>query len=95
MVVGICRLSLALEGCASLKEKRSRIKPLLARLPKEFNLAVAEVDHQDVWGAAEIALVSVAAADSGRMHGYLERAAEWVERHCPEVEVAGFQIEVL
>ena len=95
MVIGLCVVALSLEGCRSLKEKRSRIKPLLARLPKEFNLAVAEVGHQDDWGAAEIALVSVSGGDSGKMHGLLEHAADWIETHFPDVEVAGSQIEIL
>ena len=39
-------LHLHLPGCASLKEKRGRIKPLMARLRREFNLSVAEMDLQ-------------------------------------------------
>ncbi len=94
MVIGLCVVELTLEGCRSLKEKRSLIKPILARLPREFNLAVAEVGHQDDWGAADLALVSVSAGDTGKMHGLLEHAAEWLEAHFPDVEVAGTRIEI-
>ncbi|HRF47421.1 MAG TPA: DUF503 domain-containing protein [Anaerolineales bacterium] len=95
MVIGLCVVELSLEGCRSLKEKRSLIKPILARLPKEFNLAVAEVGGQDAWAAAEIALVSVSAGDTGKMHGLLEHAADWLETHFPDVEVVGTRIELL
>lgn len=95
MVIGLCVLELALADCHSLKDKRSRVKPLLARLPKEFNVAVAEVGRQDAWGVAEIALVSVSAGDSGKMHGLLEGIEEWIERHFSDLEVAGSRIEIL
>jgi hypothetical protein len=49
---------LHLEGCQSLKEKRSVLKSLLARLSK-LNLAVAEVEHQDLWQRAGIAATTV------------------------------------
>jgi uncharacterized protein YlxP (DUF503 family) len=49
---------LHLEGCQSLKEKRSVLHSLLARLRK-LNLAVAEVEHQDLWQRAGIAAVTV------------------------------------
>ena len=48
-MVGILTLHLHLPGCASLKEKRGRIKPLLARLHRQFNLSVAELGLQDKW----------------------------------------------
>ena len=92
MVIGICRLRLYLAGCASLKEKRSRIKPLLARLHREFNVAAAEVALQDVWQSAEIAVVNVA-NDSARVQSQLENIPGWLERHFPEVVVEAHQIE--
>ncbi len=95
MVIGLCVIELSLADCHSLKDKRSRIKPLLARLPKEFNVAVAEVGHQDAWAVAEIALVSVSAGDSGKMHGSARRPPEWIERHFSDVEVVGSRIEII
>lgn len=55
MVVGVSRWELHLEGCHSLKEKRSRLKPLQSRLRRELNLSVAETGLQDVWQRAELA----------------------------------------
>ena len=39
-------LHLHLPACASLKEKRGRIKPLMARLRREFNVSVADISLQ-------------------------------------------------
>ncbi|MCJ7708279.1 MAG: DUF503 domain-containing protein, partial [Anaerolineales bacterium] len=43
MHVGALTLELRLPGCSSLKQKRSRLKPLLAALHREFNLSAAEI----------------------------------------------------
>ena len=48
-MLGLLTLHLHFPGCASLKEKRGRIKPLIARLHREFNVSVAEMDLQDKW----------------------------------------------
>ncbi len=61
MILGVRAWDLHLEGCVSLKDKRSRIRPLTAAL-RRFNVSVAETDHQDVWQRAEIACVALGSA---------------------------------
>ena len=58
MVVGIKVWELHLEGCLSLKDKRSVLKPLVNAL-RRVNLSVAETGHQDLWQRAEIACAAV------------------------------------
>ena len=94
MVIGICNVELHLPGNGSLKGKRSILKPLLARLRREFNLAAAEVGCNDAWQSAEITFVTVA-NDPGRVHAVVERAMRWIETHHPEVQVVDWEIEVL
>jgi uncharacterized protein YlxP (DUF503 family) len=48
MVVGVCRFVVGLPGNRSLKEKRSRIRPILATLQSQHKFAVAEVDYLDL-----------------------------------------------
>lgn len=93
MVIGACCLRLRLPGCASLKAKRGLLKPLLARLHREFNVAAAETALQEVWQSAEITMVTVA-NDPGRVQSQLETLVAWVERSRPEVEVVDSQIEL-
>jgi uncharacterized protein YlxP (DUF503 family) len=93
MVIGACTIELYLPGNGSLKGKRSILKPILARLRREFNLAAAEVAQNDVWQSAEIAFVTVA-NDPGRVHAVLERAVRWIETHHPEVQVVDWDIEI-
>jgi uncharacterized protein YlxP (DUF503 family) len=94
MIIGACVIDLHLPGNASLKGKRSILKPLLLRLRKEFNVSTAEVDLHDVWQSARIALVSVS-TDAGRVQGQLERAVRWIEAHYPNLHVVDWDIEVL
>jgi uncharacterized protein YlxP (DUF503 family) len=94
MVIGACTIQLHLPGNGSLKGKRGILKPLLARLRREFNLAAAEVGRNDAWQSAEIALATVA-NDPGRVHAVLEQAVRWIETHRPEVQVVDWKIEVL
>jgi uncharacterized protein YlxP (DUF503 family) len=93
MVIGACRLQLYLPGCSSLKEKRGLLKPLLARLHREFNVAAAEVDLQDVWQSAALAIVLVA-NEAPLVQSQLQHIVAWIERNRPEVEVVDAQFEL-
>ncbi len=92
MFVATCVIKLRLDGVFSLKEKRQVIKPILVRLPKQFNVAVAEVDAQDVWGTAVIALATVG-NEQGHLHAQLEKAVNWIEQFRPDVPIDDYWIE--
>jgi uncharacterized protein YlxP (DUF503 family) len=57
--VGVLTLELRLENSHSLKEKRHVVQSLKDRLRSKFNVAVAEIDHQDLWQRAAVAAVTV------------------------------------
>jgi uncharacterized protein len=85
MLVGLCRFDLRIPGAASLKEKRHVVKTLTASLRQKFNVAVAEVDHHDLWQRTTIAVSSVA---GDAFH--VKRVMHEVERHIDrwgEVEI--------
>ncbi len=48
MWIGWIEFDLLIERSASLKEKRSVIRPLIAELRQKFQLSVAEVEHQEL-----------------------------------------------
>ncbi len=50
MIVGVARITLTFPAAQSLKDKRSVIKSLLARLQNRFNVSAAEVAAQDRLG---------------------------------------------
>jgi hypothetical protein len=90
--VGVGIVQLGLAGCGSLKEKRGLLKPLIARLQREFNVAVAETDFHDVWQSAQIALAVVSTAP-GLAHAEIQTITHWIERTRPEVEVQEVRYE--
>ncbi len=57
--VGVLTLELRLENSHSLKEKRHVVQSLKDRLRSKFNVAVAEIDYQDLWQRAAVAAVTV------------------------------------
>lgn len=94
MAVGLLTLHLRITGCASLKEKRGRIKPLLARLPREFNVSAAEVDRLDAWQEDVIACALVS-NDPNHVRSSLDHVATYVEAHFPDLELIDQEIELL
>jgi uncharacterized protein YlxP (DUF503 family) len=61
MVVGTLTITLQVPASTSLKEKRMVIRSLTARLRQTFNVAVAEVDDQDLWQSAVLGIACVSA----------------------------------
>ncbi len=60
MVIGVISWDLQLAGSSSLKDKRSVLKSLKARLHNEYNVSVAETAHHDLWQRAEVTACLVA-----------------------------------
>ena len=64
---------LHLEGCQSLKDKRSVLKSLKDRLHNRFNVSAAETDHHDLWQRAELT-VCVVSTHRDHAQGVLREA---------------------
>lgn len=94
MALGVLTLYLYLPGCSSLKEKRSRIKPIISRLHREFNISVAEVDEQDIWQNAVIACAMIS-NDSGQTQRALQKVVVWLEKNWLDAEVVNDTIELI
>ncbi len=93
-MIGLLTLHLHIPGCKSLKEKRSRLKPLLARLHKEFNISVAEMDAHDVWQSAVIAC-AVVSNDKAQTQRTLQKIADWVEEKWQDVTITDEEFEII
>jgi uncharacterized protein len=94
MSLGVLTLQIHLPGCTSLKEKRSRIKPLMARLHREFNVSVAEMDRLDVWQDAVI-VCALVSNESNHTQRSLQQVAHWIETSWPDVELIDDQVELI
>ncbi len=94
MPVGLLTLYIHLPGCTSLKEKRGRLKPLLARLHREFDVSAAEIDRQDAWQEAVLACALVS-NDTAHIQRSLQNIAKWINKDWPDVSLYDEQIELL
>lgn len=94
MPIAVLSIHLHLPGCTSLKEKRGRIKPVLSRLHREFNVATAELEYQDVWQDALIGCATLS-SDAVQNQRLLQQVVEFTERNWPDLEIIDHRIELI
>lgn len=94
MVIGLATLTLGLPAAGSLKDKRSVLRRLKARVRQGFNVSVAEVDDHDLWGTATLG-IAIVSTDAAHARSTLAKCMESIERERLEIELQGYRIEVL
>jgi len=94
MLIATLSLHLRLPLCASLKEKRGKILPLMARLRREFNLSVAEMDLQDEWEESVIVCAMVGSS-AAVLQASMQNVASWVEANWSHGDVWDTKIELI
>ena len=87
-------IHLHLPACSSLKEKRGRIKPLIARLHREFNVSAAEMDLQDQWQEAVIGCAMIG-NDQVYLEQSLQSVAKWVHANWEDGQVIDEKVEIV
>jgi len=93
MVIGLLTLDLHFPGARSLKDKRQALRSLETRLRNRFNVSVAEVEFQDLWQRARLAVVAVN-TDHVHLESTLHSAAGEAE-NAREILVTDVSVEVL
>lgn len=93
-MIGILTIHLHLPGCTSLKEKRGRLKPLIARLQRKFNVSVAEMERQDMRQEAVIACALVN-NDGRQIQRSLRAMIKWVKDNWSDGDVIDERIEII
>jgi len=93
MPVGVLTLEIQIPYSHSLKEKRAVLLKVRDRLRGRFNVAIAELDHQDVWQRATLGIVSI--SDSQKyLEGLFQQVLAETERILGD-DVADHNIEYL
>jgi uncharacterized protein YlxP (DUF503 family) len=82
-MIGLLTVHLHLPGCGSLKEKRGRLKPLLARLHRQFNISVESVICCGMVGN-----------NSAFLQSALEMVRKWAEANWPDGDLLDTKIEI-
>ena len=93
MFVGVARVSLDIPASGSLKAKRQVVRRVTDRVKARFNVAIAEVDENDVWQRAVIAM-AVVSNDKAHCNEQLDKIIHFIEEMYV-APVLGREIEIL
>jgi uncharacterized protein len=91
--VALGMVELHLPDVLSLKDKRHVLKGLKQKVRARFEVAVAEVDHQDTWQRATLAIAYVS-ADSRHANAVVSKAIDFIEANV-EGNVIQESVEIL
>ncbi len=93
MVVGVLHVECSLPGTRSIKDKRRIVRSLLDRLHHRFHVAAAEVDHQDSWRRAGLAVAYISTS-ARHADEVLAHVAETIDRQ-GELVVLDYHVEMV
>lgn len=93
MVIGLLQASISIPQANSLKDKRMVLRSLKDRMMNKMNISVAEVDYQDVWKSAALAVVTVA-AQKDVVEKRLAEVSEFI-RSNPEIVLIDYSVDML
>ena len=91
--VAVGTVELHLPDVGSLKGKRHVLKGLKEKLRHRFEISGAEVDHQDLWQRATLALACVS-GDSRHANEVISKALDFIEDNL-DGYVTDIHVEVL
>jgi len=93
MAIGLLTLEIHIPDSHSLKDKRQGLRSLKDRLRGRFNVAVAELDHQESWQRAQVGIVSLS-----NDAAHLEQSLRAVLNEAEEIlgrDLAGHDLELI
>lgn len=93
MTIGLLQLELLLPDANSLKDKRRVLKSLKDKLHNKFNCSVAEMEHQDTWRRAGLA-VCIVGSDIRHVNSQLSSVVSFIELNSRAL-LADYRIEML
>ena len=94
MNIGVCRIDLEFPASHSLKDKRKVLRSIIGRVQSRFNVAIAEVDHNDSWKVATLGITCVS-NDSRHANEMLSRVVQYVQGCREDAVMADYEVEML
>ena len=94
MIIGVSQITLHLPDSQSLKDKRQIIKSVMARIRNRFEVAIAEVEEQNLW---QIAVLGVSCVSNSSQHvdEVLARVQRYIEETRPDVLITNNEVEII
>ena len=94
MKLGICKLKLRLPENQSLKGKRQVLKSITTRVRNNYNVAIAEVDDQELWQLATLGIACVSNNDQ-QVNSVLSKVVDFISQSRFDVEMLDYEIEII
>ena len=85
---------LHLPESGSLKDKRQISRSLSARIRNTFNVAVAEVEDQDLWQRLTLAVCCVS-TDSAHANEMVSYVVQFVQESNRDLELLDYETEII
>jgi uncharacterized protein len=79
MPIGLLTLEIHIADAQSLKDKRQVLRSLKDRLRAHYNVAVAELEHQELWQRARVGVVGIS-GDGKHLEESMQAVAAESER---------------
>jgi uncharacterized protein YlxP (DUF503 family) len=93
MRIGSLQVKLRIPEANSLKSKRFVVRSLLSRIRSKFNVSVSEIEDQDLWQSALVAICMVG-SDPRHMNEVLDKILDFVRSEA-RAELIDFQLEFI
>ncbi|MCT2534566.1 DUF503 family protein [Aquibacillus koreensis] len=68
----------------SLKQKRSVVKSIITRIQNDYNIAISEINYQDLWQRTQFGLVTIS-SDKVQSERVIHQALRLIDSF-PEIE---------
>jgi uncharacterized protein YlxP (DUF503 family) len=92
--IGVAKVSLRIPENMDLKGKRMVLKSIIGRVKSRFDVAVAEVDDNDIW---QLATIGVCCISNNKRHSneVLSKVVRFIESSRFDVEILDYSTEMI
>ena len=94
MHIGVCRIMLHLPESSGLKDKRRVCRSLSTRIRNTFNVAIAEVEDQELWKRLTFAVCCVS-TDASHANQMISKIVDFVQNSDRDFELLDYETEII
>ena len=94
MHVGVCRVSLRLPGNQGLKGKRQVARSITSRVRNKFNVAIAEVEDNELWQRLTLG-ISCVSNDPRHANEILSKVVQFIQETRSDLELLDYDLEMV
>ena len=94
MHLGVCRIMLHLPESSGPKDKRRVSRALSTRIRNTFNVAIAEVEDQELWKRLTFAVCCVS-TDASHANQMISKIVDFVQNSDRDFELLDYETEII